>query len=68
MIEQACKDNAPDEAFARRLEEVIRMFAAKGPATHHLPSPWHQLLQDETKRILATGEEGFRIDLALSHA
>jgi RNA polymerase sigma-70 factor (ECF subfamily) len=68
MVGQACKDNAPDEAFARRLEEAIRVFGAKGPATHHLPSPWHQSLHEETRAILSSGDEGFRIDLALSHS
>ncbi len=68
MVEQTCKDNAPDEAFARRLERAIRVFGAKGPGTHHLPSPWHQSLREETGRILEAGEEGFRVDLALSHS
>ena len=68
MVEQACKDNAPDEAFARSLERAIRVFSAKGPPMHHLPSLWHQSLREETGRILEAGEEGFRVDLALSHS
>ncbi|HUW83520.1 MAG TPA: sigma-70 family RNA polymerase sigma factor [Phycisphaerae bacterium] len=68
MVEQACKDNAPDEAFTRSLERAIRVFGAKGPATHHLPSAWHQSLRKETGRILEDGEEGYRVDLALSHS
>ena len=68
MVEQACKDNAPDEAFARELERAIRVFGAKGPATHHLPSDWHESLRAETKRLLAAGDAGARVDLALSHA
>jgi RNA polymerase sigma-70 factor (ECF subfamily) len=68
MVDRVCKDNAPDDAFARRLEEVIRVFGTKGPATNHIPSAWHQSQRDEIGRILASGEEGLRIDLALSHA
>ena len=68
MVEQACKDNAPDDAFARKLEQAIRVFGSKGPATNHIPSPWHQSLRDETHRILSAGDDGFRIDLALSHS
>ncbi len=68
VVEQACKDNAPDDAFARRLAEAIRVFAAKGPATDHIPSPWHTAMRDETRSLLNAGEEGLRIDLALSHA
>ncbi|MDY7011067.1 MAG: sigma-70 family RNA polymerase sigma factor [Planctomycetota bacterium] len=68
MVEQACKDNAPDEAFARRLETAIRVFGAKGPARNHLPSAWHEAIRDEERRILKEGEEGFRIDMALSRS
>ena len=68
MIEQTCKDNAPDEAFTRSLERAIRVYNVKGPATNHLPSQWHDSRKAETKRILHAGDEGFRIDLALSHA
>jgi RNA polymerase sigma factor (sigma-70 family) len=68
MIEHACKDNAPDETFARRLEAAIRVFSAKGPATDHIPSEWEASIRDETRRILHGGEEGFRVDLALSHS
>ena len=68
MVEQACKDNAPDEAFARRLEQAIRVFGAKGPPTNHIPSAWHKSVREETARILDAGEEGFRVDLALSHS
>jgi RNA polymerase sigma-70 factor (ECF subfamily) len=68
MVEQACKDNAPDEAFARRLETAIRVFSAKGPSTDHIPSEWHASIREETRRILGAGEEGFRVDLALSHS
>ena len=68
MVEQACKDNAPDEAFARSLEKSIRVFGAKGPATDQIPSEWHASIREETRRILGAGEEGFRVDLALSHS
>ena len=68
MVEQACRDNAPDEAFTRGLERAIRVFGAKGPATHHLPSAWHRSLREETGRILEDGEDGYRVDLALSHS
>ncbi len=68
MVEQACKDNAPDEAFARRLETAIRVFGTKGPPTNHIPSAWHRSVGEETRRILDAGEEGFRMDLALSHS
>jgi len=68
MVERNCRENAPDEAFTRRLEQAIRVFGAKGPATHHLPSAWHRSLRDQTNWILQAGEEGFRIDVALSHS
>ena len=68
IVKQACKDNAPDDAFARSLARAVAVFAAKGPARDHLPSPWHDSLREETGRILSAGEEGFRIDLALSHS
>ncbi len=68
MVDRACKDSAPDEAFARSLERAIRVLRAKGPAVDHIPSAWHTSLRDETHRILSAGEEGFRIDLALSHS
>jgi len=68
MVDRVCKQNAPDEAFARSLERAIRVFSAKGPATHHIPSEWHDALHEETLRVLAGGEEGFRVALALSHA
>ncbi len=68
MVEQVCKDNAPDEEFARNLARTISVFAAKGPSENHIPSTWHQSLFDETGEILSMGEEGFRIDLALSHS
>ena len=68
MVEKACKDNAPDDAFAQELARALRVFGAKGPATHHIPSSWHESLRDETGRILDAGLEGFRVDLALSHS
>ena len=68
MVEQACKDNAPDETFARRLETAIRVFGAKGPATDQFPSEWNASMREETRRILGAGEMGFRVDLALSHS
>ena len=68
MVEQACKNNAPDESFSRRLETAIRVFGATGPATNHIPSDWHKSVGQETRRILEAGEEGFRVDLALSHS
>ena len=68
MVEQACKDNAPDEAFARRLEQALRVFGAKGPARDHLPSAWRASIREEEHRILGAGEEGFRLSLALSHS
>ena len=68
MVDRVCKDNAPDEAFTRRLEDVVRVFSAKGPAADHIPSPWHASLFDETQRVLASGDEGLRIDMALAHA
>jgi len=68
MVERRCREHAPDDAFARSLERAIRVFAAKGPAVNHIPSEWHDSLNSETKRILDAGDDGFRIDLALSHA
>jgi len=68
MVEQACRNNAPDESFARRLGRAIRVFGAKGPARDHIPSPWHTAMRDETRSLLDAGEEGFRVDLALSHS
>ena len=68
MVEHACRDNAPDEGFARRLEAAIRVFGAKGPARNHLPSAWHEAIRDEERRILKEGDEGFRIGMALSHS
>jgi len=68
MVERACKDNAPDESFSRSLEHSIRVFGAKGPPTGHIPSSWHDMLRQETRRVLEAGEEGFRVDLALSHS
>ncbi len=47
---------------------MVQVFAAKGPVTNHIPSLRLQLQQDEIQRILDASEEGFRIDLALSHA
>ena len=68
MVEKACKDNTPDDAFARSLARAVAVFAAKGPARDHLPSPWQDSLREETGRILSAEDEGFRIDLALSHS
>jgi len=68
MVKQACKDNAPDEGFARRLEAAIRVFAAKGPSRDHILSAWHDAIRDEDRRIPQEGEEGPRIDMALSHS
>jgi len=68
MVKQACKDNAPDDAFARSLARAVAVFGAKGPDRDHIPSPWHESQREETGRVLSAGEEGFRIDLALSHS
>jgi RNA polymerase sigma factor (sigma-70 family) len=68
MVEQACKDNAPDRNFAGRLAEAIRVFGGKGPPTNHIPSPWHDQMRAEARAILRGGEEGLRIDLAMSHS
>lgn len=68
MVEKACKDNAPDESFARSLERSIRVFGAKGPPANHIPSEWHDSIHNQTVCILESGDEGFRVDLALSHS
>ena len=68
MVEQACRDNAPDESLARKLARAIGIFGAKGPASNHIPSRWLDSLKDEARQILNAGEEGFRIDMALSHS
>jgi hypothetical protein len=68
MVEQACKNNAPDESFALRLEAAVRVFGAKGPAANHIPSAWLRSVVEQTGRVLNAGEEGFLIDLALSHS
>ena len=58
VVEQTCKDNAPDEAFAGRLATAIRVLGAKGPARNHIPSAWHDTIRDEGRRILKEGEDG----------
>lgn len=68
MVQSNCRSSLPDDSFAQRLEEVVRVFGAKGPATHHIHSPWQRSMLEETRRIVRDGEEGLRIDLALSHS
>ncbi len=68
MVKHICRDNAPDEEFARRLDKAIRIFSAKGPTKNHIPSEWLTAVCNEERQILAEGEEGVRIDTALSHS
>lgn len=68
MLGRVFRGNAPDDAFARRLDRAVGVLAAKGPPTDHLPSPWHSSFFEESRRIRESGEEGLRVDVALSHA
>jgi RNA polymerase sigma-70 factor (ECF subfamily) len=68
MVRQTCRDNAPDDAFIRRLREAIEVFTAKGPATNQIPSAWHSAIHNQTGGLLSQGEMGLRVDTALSHS
>jgi len=68
MIDQTLKDSAPDDAFARRVVEAVEVYTTKGPAIDSIGSPWQQKLSAKTHEILSGGQEGFRVDVAMSRS
>ncbi|MBM4037679.1 MAG: sigma-70 family RNA polymerase sigma factor [Planctomycetes bacterium] len=68
MVSETLKENAPDNAFARRVTEAVRLYAAKGPGDGRLDSGWHKARRRQTSKLLAGGQDGFRVDVALSHS
>jgi RNA polymerase sigma-70 factor, ECF subfamily len=68
MVEKTFKDNAPDDAFAQRVAESIKVFTAKGPAEDHMHSPWFNIWHQEVRSLLASDEEGFAVAVAMSNS
>ncbi|MEW6355148.1 MAG: sigma-70 family RNA polymerase sigma factor [Planctomycetota bacterium] len=68
MVKDVLSRNAPDDAFAERVSEVINVFMAKGPAGDLIGSPWEKRMRQQTTEVLRAGEEGFRIDVAMSES
>ena len=66
MVAGSLKSNAPDEAFAERLARAIQVFRVKGPPTNNVRSPWEDQWLAQTREILRSGADGFRMDVALS--
>ena len=68
MVKDVLSKNAPDDAFAERVSEVIDVFMAKGPSNDLIGSPWERRMRQQTGKVLRAGEEGFRIDVAMSES
>ena len=62
------RKHAPDDSFARRVAKAIEVYTAEGPPHDHMRSDWSRMLRRQTHEILRSGEEGFRLDVELSHS
>jgi len=68
MAADEIKRHTPDDAFARRVEEAIKVFAAPGPAENQIGSDWHKRTLGKIGELLDSGDEGFRVAVELSHS
>lgn len=68
MVEDVLKDNAPDESFAERVARAAEVYASRGPDRDLMDSQWKTKRENETAKILQSGEGGFQVDLALSRS
>ena len=66
MIDETLKGNAPDEAFAGRVAEVVKVYTSRGPEGDLMSSEWAGRQRAQTRKLLHAGEEGFQIALALA--
>ncbi|MHC4714197.1 MAG: sigma-70 family RNA polymerase sigma factor, partial [Planctomycetota bacterium] len=66
MVEQTLKENAPGDSFSDRVAKALEIYSAKGPGQDSIGSPWHRGILAQTDELLRSGEEGFRVAVALS--
>jgi RNA polymerase sigma factor (sigma-70 family) len=68
MVEDVLKQNAPDESFAKRVADAVELYSSKGPTHDSTRSEWDLRLRAQTRDLLRSGEEGFKIAVELSHS
>jgi RNA polymerase sigma factor (sigma-70 family) len=66
MAADEIKRHTPDDAFARRVEDAIKVFTAPGPAENQIGNAWNKRVLGKIGELLDSGEEGFRVAVELS--